>query len=87
MTTIVMPPPLAVAWSCRRCGHTGGSAKCTIPVYGWNEEMMRTLLDSLRCKLVKIHQRQGCIATIDDFVIERALERGKPEEKQVVGLI
>lgn len=45
--------------------------------------MMRHLLDSLRVKLVKVHQRQGCIASPSDFVVERATE----EDAHLVGLV
>lgn len=46
--------------------------------------MMRNLLDSLRLKLVHIHMRgQGCIATPDDFV----LERGAPADAEIAGLV
>lgn len=81
--TIQGPPAFFVAWSCRRCGHTGGSARATIPVNGWTEPMMRELFVSLRRKLVKIHLKQGCVATVEDFIIER----GAPPEKTVIGLV
>lgn len=45
--------------------------------------MMRELLVSLRRKLVKIHLRQGCVATVEDFVITR----GAPEQKTIIGLV
>lgn len=47
--------------------------------------MMRNLLMSLRRKLIRIHQRQGCIATIEDFVIERVTDRTMPYGKELVG--
>jgi len=82
--TIPASPPLFVHWRCRRCGHTGGYARTTIPVTAdWNEAMMRALFDSLRRKLVKIHLKQGCVACVDDFVIAR----GAPEDKTVVGVL
>ncbi len=78
------PPSFYVSWHCRRCGMRNGLARARIPVTpDWNESMMRTLFDSLRQKLVKIHMRSGCIATTEDFV----LERGKPESKQIVGVV
>jgi len=86
---IAMPPALFVAWACRRCGHTGGHAKCNIPVHGWTEEMMRTLFDTLRRKLVQIHIRESlrrgapCVASPSDFDIMR----GVPAEKTIVGVL
>jgi len=78
-------PAFYVRWSCRRCGHTGGLAKSNIPINPqWNEAMMRTLFDSLRTKLVQIHARgQGCLAAHGDFM----LERGCPEDAEIVGLV
>ena len=80
------PPALYVRWSCRRCGHTGGFAKTTLPIVDktWTEDMMRYLFDVLRLKLVKVHARgQGCIAAPDDFKIER----GAPEDVEISGLV
>jgi hypothetical protein len=65
------PPPLTVSWSCRRCGHQGGMAQTLIPVVGWDEPMIRPLLDDLRKKLVTLHYtRQHCVAVVEDFVIQ-----------------
>lgn len=89
MSVIEIPPGprrLCVRWGCRRCGHTGGVASTTLPLVtlDWSEAMMRNLLDSLRLKLVHIHMRgQGCIATPDDFV----LERGAPADAEIAGLV
>lgn len=85
MSTIQIPgaPLLWVRWDCRRCGHTGGVARTTVPLVDrtWTEAMMRHLLDGLRRKLVRIHQKQGCIATIEDFHIYR----GAPDDKVLQG--
>ncbi len=75
-----------VRWSCRRCGHTGGFARTTMPIVtpDWTEPMMRNLLNGLRRKLIGVHMRgQGCIAVGDDFV----LERGVPSDKVIAGLV
>jgi hypothetical protein len=49
-----------------------------------SEAMVRHLLDGLRRKLVKIHQRSStCIATPADFVIAP----GGPAEKRLVGRV
>jgi len=59
-------------------------AKTTFPVNpDWTEPMMRELLTSLRRKLVTIHARQGCFASVEDFVIGR----GKPADAEIVGLV
>lgn len=87
MSAIAMPPPLCVTWSCRRCGHTGGIARCTVPVQGWDEQMVRHLLDSLRQKLIRKHAAQGCIATAEDFAIDRTTDRTQPDGKTVVGIV
>jgi hypothetical protein len=73
------PPQLYVQWACRRCGFTGGVAKTTLPlnVAEFTEPMMQELLATLRRKLVRKHQRQGCIAVPDDFRIERFVPNGK----------
>lgn len=71
---------LYVRWRCRRCGFSEGVAKTNIPVNDWNEPMVRALLDTLKQKLVKAHQRQWCIATVEDFVIERHVPHGKDAE-------
>jgi hypothetical protein len=70
---IATPPLIAVSWSCRRCGHTGGVAKTTFPIEPtFNDAMWPTMLAELRKKLVRVHQRgQGCIAIPEDFVIGR----------------
>ncbi len=70
---IVAPPLLVVSWSCSRCGHTGGMAKTTIPIEPtFTTAMGHTMLDQLKKKLVRVHQRgQGCIALPDDFTIGR----------------
>ena len=83
-TAIALPPRLYVRWSCRRCGHTGGSARCNVPVNDFTEAMMRVLFDELRRKLIQIHLRgQGCVATVEDFIVER----GVPEGKTIVGVV
>lgn len=85
MALTIPSPSFVVKWDCRRCGHTGGVAKTTLPLVDrtWTEGMMRPLLDSLRVKLVKVHQRQGCIASVEDFLVYRATE----EDAQIVGLV
>jgi alpha-D-ribose 1-methylphosphonate 5-triphosphate diphosphatase PhnM len=46
--------------------------------------MTRHLFDALRSKLVKLHmKRQQCIASHDDFVVERATEA----DATLVGLV
>jgi hypothetical protein len=81
MSNIVLPGPslIYVQWGCRRCGHRGGVARTTIPLGDArdSEEMMRVLLQSLRTKLVRVHQRgQRCIASPDDFLIDPHVPRG-----------
>ena len=70
---IATPPLILVSWSCRRCGHTGGTATTTFPIEPtWQDAMWPTMLQELRKKLVRVHQRgQGCVAIPDDFVIGR----------------
>jgi len=70
---IATPPLLMVSWSCKRCGHTGGVAKTTIPIEPtFVTAMGAVMLSQLKQKLVRVHQRgQGCIAIPDDFVIGR----------------
>lgn len=82
---LTSPPLFSVAWSCRRCGHTGGVARTTAAFItpGTPEPIMRELFASLRRKLVKIHLRQGCVASVEDFVIART----QPTEKPIVGLV
>jgi hypothetical protein len=66
-----------VRWSCSRCGHTGGRANTTFPVdLAWNDEGRAVLVDQLRKKLVRTHQKQMCIALPSDFVIEWATPHG-----------
>jgi hypothetical protein len=80
MTALVIPGPsqLYVQWSCRRCGHTGGIARTTIPVTPeWNEAMMRELLSTLRRKLVRKHLLQACFATVDDFDFAAFVPQGQ----------
>ena len=77
---------LVVCWDCRRCGHTGGVARTTVPIIdrSWTEDMFRHLFDALRLKLVKVHMRSGsCIPTPEDFIVRRATE----EEAKLVGLV
>jgi hypothetical protein len=63
---------------------TGGHARCTIPVVGWSDEMLRALFETLRQRLVIIHARSApCVASHEDFVIER----GAPPDKEIVGLV
>lgn len=83
--TIPGPSLLYVRWSCRRCGHTGGVARTTVPVdETFRGELLRTLLDSARQKIVRIHQRgQGCIALPADVVLEPYVPQGK-ERKGVL---
>lgn len=88
MSNIVIPGPstFVVKWGCRRCGHKTGVARTTVPIVNQStsEPEMRELLASLRRKLVRLHQdRQGCIATVEDFTLQRATE----EEARIVGLI
>lgn len=81
---IALPPKVAVSWSCRRCGHTGGVAQTTIPLDPhWTEAMGRVLLDQLRLKLVRVHQKQGCLATPEDFRVGP----WRPIGKDIVGQI
>jgi hypothetical protein len=74
-----------VRWSCRKCGHSAGVAKTTIPFpkSALSEDVVRNLFDALKQKLPKVHARQGCIATIEDFRIER----GTSEDAKIVGLV
>lgn len=88
VSTIQIPGQhvFVVKWGCRRCGHQGGIAKTTIPLprEALNEAVVRNLFAALRQKLVKVHQRsQGCIATIEDFTIER----GTWNEAKIAGLV
>lgn len=87
MATIEIPGQhtFFVRWSCRRCGHTGGVAKTTIPLPqdALTDPVVRNLFTALRDKLVRKHQLQGCIACREDFRIER----GTPEDATIVGLV
>ena len=87
MSTIVIPGnhTFFVRWSCRRCGHEGGVAKTTVPLpkSALTEDAVKHLFEALKLKLVKVHQRQGCIASYEDFTIER----GKAENAELVGLV
>lgn len=81
MPNIIIPGPslLYVQWGCKRCGHRGGVARTTVPMGDAqdSEELMRVLLESLRRKLVRVHQRgQRCIASVDDFIIDAHVPRG-----------
>jgi len=72
MATITTPPVLMVSWSCKRCGHTGGTARMTFPVRFEDEGVRAITMRLLRTKLVTVHRRgQGCAALPDDFVIGR----------------
>ncbi len=88
MSTIVIPGNhvFFVRWSCRRCGHTGGVAKTTIPLpeSALTTAVVKNLFEALKQKLVKKHlSGQGCVATIEDFRIER----GTPQDAAIVGLV
>lgn len=68
MALTVAMPAVYVGWGCRRCGHTGGVARTTLPVPAeWPEAYGRVMFLQLRHKLVRVHQKSGCIATPDDF--------------------
>lgn len=83
MGSIVIPGPalLYVKWGCRRCGHENGIARTTVPLVDAmtsQTEIMKELLTSLRQKLVKKHMKvSGCIATMDDFILESTVPPGK----------
>lgn len=93
MSTIAVqsPPLIFVGWNCRRCGHTGGVARTTvpIPVEALTEPVVRQLLEGLRNKLVKVHQRESfdrgqvCVASPSDFDIVKFV----PETKTQVGVL
>jgi hypothetical protein len=70
---VATPPLVRVAWSCSRCGHTGGEAQTTFPVEpSMRDGMWPVMLNQLRKKLVRVHQkRHGCAAIPQDFVIGR----------------
>ena len=82
---LVGPSQFWVRWACRRCGHQHGVARTTAPMVGPEtpEFQIRNLLDSLRVKLVKVHMKQGCIASVEDFVLERVRE----SDREIVGLV
>jgi len=83
---IATPSLIWVAWSCRRCGHTGGVARTTIPLETyWTESMGREMFAQLRQKLVRVHMKQGCIAVPDDFVLSRHVPDRSQELLGVVG--
>lgn len=73
MVAVVAPALVYVRWDCRRCGHTGGMARTTIPFDLSEHEAMQMIMhQTLRQKLVRMHQaKQGCIALPEDFVIWR----------------
>ena len=89
MSTIVIPGPslLYVTWGCRRCGHRGGQARTTVPMMDGlsNEsEVMRNLLAALRRKLTRVHlAKQGCLAVVDDFIIEATVPKDKTLAKRI----
>lgn len=88
MPTIEIPGARVffVRWSCRKCGHRGGVAKTTVPFprEALTEAVVRNLFAALRQKLVKVHMRgQQCIATVEDFDIER----GHESDAKIVGLL
>jgi hypothetical protein len=87
MGVITIPgrPLLWVRWGCRRCGHQGGIARTTVPLVDPTtpEVFMRELFAALRRKLIKIHLRQGCVATVEDFTVERVTPEGKTIEALV----
>ncbi len=83
---LATPALFYVRWHCTRCGHRNGVARTTSPFVGPEtpEAAMRELLAALRKKLIKIHMKSGCIATVEDFILERMEHTtGKP----VVGLV
>lgn len=90
MITLAGPSLTYVSWGCRRCGHTGGVARTTVPIpNNWTEEMGRVLFRTLRVHLVKTHQRESqnrgriCVAAPEDFTIGQYI----PPGKKVAGLI
>lgn len=78
-TITVESPRFYVKWGCRRCGFTNGVARTCLPLpWGdFTEPMVQELLATLRRKLVRKHQRQGCVAVFDDFYVERYVPNGK----------
>jgi hypothetical protein len=89
MSSIIIPGPslLYVKWGCRRCGHRDGIARTTVPlVDGMTEQsaIVQQLLVALRKRLVRKHMRvSGCIATMDDFILESTVPNGKLLAKKV----
>lgn len=76
MPSIVVagPPVVRVTWSCARCGHTGGRAQTTFPLEPTGD-VWPLMVGLLRRKLMTLHhQRQGCPALPDDFIIGRGVE-------------
>lgn len=73
------PPQFYVRWGCRKCGHVGGVARTTIPVdETFRGDLLRTLLDAAKKKIVRVHARgQGCIAVPGDVVLEPYVPKGK----------
>ena len=83
---LAMPPLVYVQWGCRRCGHQGGIARTTVPLdTTWTEGMGRTLFDQLRLKLVRVHQKSGCIATPSDFTFRGIT--APPPGKHLIGQV
>lgn len=81
---ISTPPNVYVGWGCRRCGLTGGIARTTFPLdTRWDEAMGRQLFTELRLKLTRVHQKQGCFASPDDFTF-RAIQ-APPPGKTIIG--
>lgn len=81
-----MPPRVYVRWHCRRCGHRNGIARTTMPILGPEtpEAFVRAMRASLLRKLVKVHMRSGCIATVEDFIVERVQDS---EAHPLVGVL
>ncbi len=75
--TLAAPALTYVRWNCRRCGHQGGMARTTVP-FDWNqgEAMRAILIDQLRKKLVRVHQKSGCVAVPTDFEVYGASPHG-----------
>jgi hypothetical protein len=76
--TLAAPALIYVRWSCRRCGHTGGMARTTIPFDLAEAASLQAVMHvQLRNKLVRVHaNRQGCIALPTDFEIQRVNPHG-----------
>lgn len=92
MSNIIIPGELIFfsRWKCRRCGKgikpntVQGVAKTTIPLprSAFTPDVTKEFLNALRVKLVKVHAREGCIASPSDFIIEG----GSEEDAKRVGL-